>query len=127
MPVYEFVCHDCQDKFERILSIAKRKTPQQCPECHSGNTEKIISQVGVVLRGDGWPSKALKINRQMAAKNRRLAKRQEERKRDGPGVKLAPNVGGERVDSWTEAQKLAQSKGLDSESYEPLVSKENAA
>ena len=40
------------------------------------------------------------------------------------GGSLAPNVDGERVDSWSDAQKLAKSKGKSAESYEPLVQKE---
>jgi hypothetical protein len=60
----------------------------------------------------------------MAEKNRRLEAKQEERRRDAPGVKLAPNVGGERVDSWADAQKLAKSQGKDAGSYDKLVATE---
>ena len=47
-------------------------------------------------------------------------------KRDGPGITLAPNVSGERVESWADAQKLAASKGKDTSSYESLVRKERS-
>jgi hypothetical protein len=60
----------------------------------------------------------------MAAKNRRLDAKQ--RERPSP-VTLAPNVGGEQTDTWAEAQKLAASKGKDTTSYEPLVTKEKGA
>ncbi len=37
---------------------------------------------------------------------------------------LLPNVGGEVVDSWSEAKKLAESKGKVSETYDHMVKKE---
>ncbi len=49
-----------------------------------------------------------------------------EMKRDAPAVTLAPNVDGERVDSWSDAQKLAKSKGKNADSYNALVQKEQA-
>jgi hypothetical protein len=62
----------------------------------------------------------------MAEKNRRLDQKQAERKREAPGVRLAPNVEGERVGSWSEAKKLAESKGKDGSTYEPMIRKEIA-
>jgi len=48
----------------------------------------------------------------------------EEQKRDAPPVTLAPNVDGERTDTWVEARKLAASKGKDPSSYDKMVKKE---
>ena len=126
MPVYEYKCNKCQGTFERILSIANRKEPQTC-DCGSDDVERILSRCGFVLRGGDWPSKALRIDRQMAEKNRRLAPRQASKRREEPGVKLIPNVEGERVDNWSEAKKLAASKGKDTESFEPHIRKEKHA
>jgi hypothetical protein len=86
----------------------------------------VLSSVGFILKGDGWVGKANKIKGQMAEKNRRLDARQAERKRDSQGVTLAPNVDGERVGSWSEAQKLAASKGKNVESYTPKVRAEQS-
>jgi hypothetical protein len=82
--------------------------------------------VGFVLRGDGWTGKNLKIKGQMARRRAKLAGKEREIKNDGPGVRLAPNVGGERVDSWAEAKRLAKSKGKDTSSYDGMVRKERA-
>ena len=61
----------------------------------------------------------------MAEKNRKLDERQKEKQRYSSGnISLAPNVGGERVDSWSEAQKLAGSLGKNTESYVPLIAEE---
>lgn len=79
---------------------------------------------GVNFSGSGWSSKKIRVARQMAEKNARLDKGMNERRNDGEVQTIVPNVGGERTDSWKEAQKLAASKGLRAETYDPLVYKE---
>jgi hypothetical protein len=79
------------------------------------------------LKGDSWAGKNMTLLSQMNAKNERLDRKQEEKKRDLKGImRLAPNVGGERVDTWSEAARLAASRGKDVSSYEPMVRKEKA-
>ncbi|MBD3261428.1 MAG: hypothetical protein GF334_07065 [Candidatus Altiarchaeales archaeon] len=124
MPVYEFKCENCESIFEVTCLIKERNEPRACPECSSENTERVISLCSFVLKGDGWPGKNLKVRSQMQAKNRRLDSKKRDMKGDGMIPQLAPNVGGERTDSWDEAKKLAASKGKDTSSYEPYVQKE---
>ena len=126
MPFYEYECKSCGYQFEKLLKFSQCDEVQECPECNSKETKKLISLAGFVLKGDGWPGKNLRIRGQMAEKNRRLDVKQNERKRDQPHVKLAPNVGGERVDSWSDAQKLAKSQGKNTASYDQLVRKEKS-
>ena len=57
-------------------------------------------------------------------KNARLDVKQNEMKKEMPISTLLPNVGGEVVDSWSEAKKLAESKGKVSETYDHMVKKE---
>lgn len=125
MPNYEFECPKC-GLFEKILRMAHSNEPQECPTC-GGDTQKLISRTGFVLRGDRWPGKAMRIKSQMARKNKRLDSKQKEQLRDQPPVTLAPNVDGERTKDWHEAQKLAKSKGKDTSSYEPFVRQEKTA
>jgi adenosine deaminase len=54
----------------------------------------------------------------MGMKNKKLSKKEDQIKREELNVKLAPNVEGERVESWGEAVKLAKSKGKDTTLYE---------
>lgn len=126
MPTYEFKCDSCEKVFDRFLWLRDREKPQACPECSSTETRQILTSCNFVLKGDSWPGKAMKINRQMTEKNKRLNKKQNERKRDAPPVTLAPNVGGERVDTWSEARSLAASKGKDTSSYDPYVRAEKS-
>lgn len=106
------------------MSISRCDEPQSCEACGAPG-KKTISMPNFILKGDGWVGKNLKIAGQMAAKNRVLDQKQEERKRN-PAVRLAPNVDGERVDSWSDAQKLAASKGKNTESYDAKVREEKA-
>ena len=125
MPTYTYACTECRAAFERFMSITRCDDPQYCDGCGSLG-KKTLSLPNFILKGDGWAGKNIKVAGQMAAKNRILDKKQEERKRDAPGVRLAPNVDGERVDSWSDAQKLAASKGKNTESYDAKVREEKA-
>lgn len=121
MPTYEYHCESCDTHFERILRMSECKEPQACPECGAGPARKKISGgSGFILKGDGWAGKNNRIAGQMRAKNKHLNAKQEERKRDA-GVRLAPNVDGERVESWGEAKKLAASKGKDTSGHDQKV------
>lgn len=124
MPVYEYRCNFCKCSFDELLTFSKLKEPQECPQCESSDTERVISQPQLVFKGDGWADKNAKIKKQMARKNARLDKKQFQMKRDAPGVTLAPNVEGERVDTWSEASKLAKSKGKDTAQYDKRAREE---
>lgn len=41
MPIYEYVCQDCQARFETIISAAKADTVV-CPTCQ-GKTRRLMS------------------------------------------------------------------------------------
>jgi len=107
--------------------MADYKIPQPCPDCNTNNPKLFKPTRNFILKGDGWAGKNHKIKQQMREKNKKLDARTAEMKRDASNVALAPNVNGERVDSWSEAQKLARSKGKNTESYEPHIAKEKAS
>lgn len=119
MPTYEYQCPKCGHEFAKRLRMSQYKDPQSCPECGHSPADKLVSKPNFILKGDDWAGKNIRINRQMAEKNRRLKAKEEERKRDAT-VRLAPNVDGERVDTWSEAKKLAESRGKDTTGYEKM-------
>ena len=125
MPIYEYLCPACGYEFERRRDMEERNLPLPCPEC-GVEVKRRFSPPGMVLKGDGWPSKNYRVKRQMFKRRAEAGRRQEERLRDGgfSQPRLAPNVEGERVDSWREAAKLAKSKGKDPTGYERLARKE---
>jgi len=42
MPIYEYICNDCQFIFEQMKSM-KDTDSAMCPRCESGNTTKQLS------------------------------------------------------------------------------------
>lgn len=123
MPVYSYECARCDHPFEEMVPLAHYNEPQPCPQCGS-SCEKQITAVGFNLVGDGWVGKDIRVEGQMRKKNERLDRKQNEFKMDGGVPTLVPNVGGERVDSWSEASKLAKSKGKVTEGYDKLARQE---
>lgn len=46
MPVYEFVCRDCQKPFEIIRPMSEAQaTDVKCPACGSGRVDRVYSHV----------------------------------------------------------------------------------
>ena len=124
MATYEYKCEACEAEFQKRMPMSQSSDPQDCPDCGATPARKLISAgAGFILKGDGWSGKDLKVNRQMAKKNQKLDAKREGKKRE-LGVQLSPNVGGERTDSWSEASKLAASKGKDTSGYDKRASAE---
>lgn len=127
MPFYLYHCSSCDHDYQLRVSMEDHDKVQPCTECETPNKKVFQPTRNFILKGDGWAGKNNRIKNQMRKKNERLDARTAEMKRDQPNVTLAPNVDGERVDSWSEAQKLAKSKGKNTSSYEPLIAKEKAS
>jgi len=124
MPTYAYRCPECGHEFDKILRISQYKDPQTCPECGHSPAKKLITPFNFNLPGDDFPGKNNRIKNQMRKKNERLDKKQNERKFYEKPMTLAPNVDGERTNSWSDAAKLAKDKGKDTSGYERLAKKE---
>ncbi len=55
MPIFEFECKNCNHQFEELVFHSDESLPT-CPECKSGNAEKLIS--AGCIRPNGIPSGA---------------------------------------------------------------------
>lgn len=53
MPIYEFVCQDCGNEFERIQSWSETTTPV-CPSCLGTHVLRSVSRPAVHFKGSGW-------------------------------------------------------------------------
>jgi len=69
MPLYEYLCDDCQEQVSLFFrSFAEVETkPAVCPQCGGGSLERIISQVAVVQAGKGVQVGAVSPSSQPAA------------------------------------------------------------
>lgn len=53
MPIYEYMCTDCQHHFECIQKIHEAPITQ-CPVCKKETAQKQMSAAGFQLKGTGW-------------------------------------------------------------------------
>ncbi len=47
MPIYEYRCESCAEKFEVLTGFAERDTAQVCPACESTKTRVLVSSFAV--------------------------------------------------------------------------------
>jgi putative FmdB family regulatory protein len=52
MPTYQYVCRDCEHRFEAVQSIHDANLTE-CPEC-GGPIRRVLSPVGVTFKGSGF-------------------------------------------------------------------------
>lgn len=52
MPIYEYVCNECKEKFEVFQRISEPPL-QVCSRC-GGKMTKLISNTSFILKGSGW-------------------------------------------------------------------------
>jgi len=52
MPIYEYVCADCRNRFEELIFADEQPL---CPECESANAEKQLSVFAAI--GDPKPER----------------------------------------------------------------------
>ena len=41
MPIYEYYCSDCDEKFEKL--VFRRDAPVPCPKCDKADVQRLIS------------------------------------------------------------------------------------
>lgn len=47
MPIYEYVCQSCGNKFEKLVLGTSSTTAIECPKCKSDKVEKAFSVFGM--------------------------------------------------------------------------------
>ncbi len=55
MPIYEYVCKECQHQFEAIVY---GKAKAECPKCHGKKLEPQLSVFAVSAKGSSSPARA---------------------------------------------------------------------
>ena len=54
MPIYEYLCLRCGNRFERLVRSFNQTV--SCPSCQSATVEKQLSPFATATRGDAPPS-----------------------------------------------------------------------
>lgn len=52
MPIYEFLCQNCGNEFEKILPFSAQ-TPH-CPKCMSEHVKRYVGRPAIHFKGSGW-------------------------------------------------------------------------
>ena len=54
MPTYDYICEECEHKFEKFQSITA-KSLRKCPECGKNGLKRLIGiGFGVIFKGSGF-------------------------------------------------------------------------
>jgi len=51
MPLYEYYCLDCEQKFEKLVPIEDRDEGVACPSCRGLHTERSLSLFAIRVNG----------------------------------------------------------------------------
>lgn len=46
MPIYEYICQNCQKRFEVLVSL-NSKAKVTCPDCSSDRVKRMVSSFGI--------------------------------------------------------------------------------
>ena len=53
MPVYEYECKECGNRFEKMQPITADPL-KECPHCGKSALRRVFHPVGVIFKGSGW-------------------------------------------------------------------------
>jgi putative FmdB family regulatory protein len=54
MPLYEYQCESCNNRFEKIQKSFSEPPVETCPKCGKGPVRKLISSPAIQFKGTGW-------------------------------------------------------------------------
>jgi putative FmdB family regulatory protein len=58
MPIFEYVCASCDNKFEKLVLSSSRERQLKCPQCGSSAVKKAISLFGTSGSGSSTATAA---------------------------------------------------------------------
>ena len=116
MPLYEYQCEECGERFERIRKFSDPPLDEPCPKC-GGPIKKLISSPAIQFKGKGWyvtdyaksgapePSKADSATSEASADAKSDAKKKDSSS-EGKSESASSSAEG-KTESKTEAPKPA--------------------
>ncbi len=104
MPIYEYECHACGHRLEKLQKISDQRLTD-CPACEEPALRKLVSPVAFRLKGSGWYETDFKDE-----KSRRNLAKQDDKPGDSDSAKT---TGGE--DGNKDKDTETDSGGADKE------------
>jgi putative FmdB family regulatory protein len=115
MPIYEFECPDCGERFERLQKLSD-PDPTDCPTCGKPHVKRRLTAPAFRLAGSGWYETDFKKD---GDRKRNLAGKDEAPKAE------ARDGGAKKADDAKPAPKPAESS--DTKAPPPKPKSEGAA
>ncbi len=53
MPIYEYECSECGERFEKLVRMSTQASEVECPQCGAHHSERLVSLMASVGRGGG--------------------------------------------------------------------------
>jgi len=47
MPIYSYICKDCDEKFDLLIGVTSEKTKLKCKKCNSRRIVRVLSPFSV--------------------------------------------------------------------------------
>ena len=88
MPIYEYECPSCGERFERMVKLGA--AIPACPKCESANVRKLVSAAAFVLKGSGWYKDGYGLKTASPASEGAKSTSTEASKPKGDGAAAAP-------------------------------------
>lgn len=85
MPIYEFECLTCGDRFDRLQKLSD-PDPDSCPQCGATGVRRRLTAPSFRLSGSGWYETDFKKD---SDKKRNLVDKAEQAKSEAPPAKVA--------------------------------------
>jgi putative FmdB family regulatory protein len=57
MPIYEYICPECDNKFEQMRPLSQSDKPAECPRCHKPARRKMSSFACFTTSEGGVPQR----------------------------------------------------------------------
>ena len=70
MPIYEFMCLDCNSTFEKLFFNSNEKVEMSCPVCKSQSLERKVSGSNHIMASGGGVKKPSITERSCGASNK---------------------------------------------------------
>lgn len=52
MPMYEYICTDCECRFDKLRGFSQADDPVECPHCHGSKAKRALSLFASVVRSE---------------------------------------------------------------------------
>lgn len=86
MPIYEYLCKDCNRVTEDFMENMDPKKYVKCQHCGRRATKMIGNSGGFILKGPGWPGKELtmgEVEHQEKKREQEFNRKRRDLRKDG--------------------------------------------